>query len=770
MVIAYIYKVKRLLLFLFVATQLFCFGSDDYNIKLISQTNNTLIVEFNLQNYRLSKIDASDPYLYQNFIVNGGVTLLKTGEPELLKFTSNIQLPNIGSTSYSILETEFLELENINITPSKGNLYRNIDPNSIPFIEGPVYSYNTDFPNNLLTMGNPYIQRDIRGQTLSFIPFKFNPIKKTVKVYKKIKIEISFNPNITGKNEIKIPVRRKIAEETNLIYNRRYLNYSNSRYNPLGQDGKMLIIAPSEYLSDLHALISWKRKSGVDVEIVNVDDIGNNETNIYNYVRNYYNQNPDFLYLLLVGDHNDVASYNAGSTWMSETKWSDSKYGLVSNSNDWYPDVYVGRFSPSNSNDLNTMIQKNLEYEVTPLISDYYQNALGIGSNEGNGYGDDGEADWQHLRNIRTDLLNFGYQNVYEFYDGSHGGEDQSGNPNSSIISNALNSGVSLFNYTGHGNINSCATGNFTSTDVNSATNSGKYPFVISVSCNNGTFTSGTCISEVWQRASHLNSPTGSIAAAGSSILMSWAPPMATQDEIVDILVESYPYNKVQTIGSLFYSGQMKMLDDYPNAGKEVIETWILFGDPTTFFRSKTPSDFIVSHDEEQDLGVSSLSVFCDEQDAKVTLWNGDSLIGKTNVLNGQADFIFDSIKQIDTLEIIISAYNKTPYFGNLRIISPDINPVSNFTDFLFGPNPLGSDFQLSLIFELNEDQEVIFEIFNALGQKIYKQTETLSSGFYGPDRTPLVLNLNKINLKTGIYSFSTNINSTQYVKQLFVP
>ena len=772
MVIAYIYGVKRLLLFLFTAIQLLCFGADDYNIKLISQTNNTLIVEFNLQNYRLSKIDTSDPYLYQNFIVNGGVPVLKIGEPELLKFTSNIQLPNTGSTSYSILETEFFELENIYITPSKGNLYRNIDPNSIPLVEGPVYSYNTDFPNNLIIMGKPYIQRDVRGQTLSFIPFKFNPSKKTVKVYKKIKIEISFNPNISGKNEIKLPVRRKIAKETNLIYNRRYLNYVSPRYNSLGQDGKMLIIAPSEYISDLDALISWKRKSGVDVEIVNVDDIGNNEINIYNYVRNYYNQNPDFLYLLLVGDHNDVASYNAGSTggWMSETKWSDSKYGLVSNSNDWYPDVYVGRFSPSSSNDLNTMIQRNLEYEVTPLVSDYYQNALGIGSNEGNGYGDDGESDWQHLRNIRTDLLNFGYQNVYEFYDGSHGGEDQSGNPNSSIISNALNSGVSLFNYTGHGDINSCATGNFTSSHVNSATNSGKYPFVISVSCNNGTFTSGTCISEVWQRASHLNSPTGSIAAAGSSILMSWAPPMATQDEIVDILVESYAHNKVQTIGALFYSGQMKMLDDYPNAGKEVIETWILFGDPTTFFRSKTPSDFTVSHDEEQGFGVSSLSVFCDEQDAKVTLWNGDSLIGKTNVLNGQADFIFDSIQQIDTLEIIISGYNKIPYFGNLRTTSPDIKPVSNYTDFLFGPNPLGSDFQLSLIFELNEDQEVIFEIFNTLGQKIYKQTETLSSGFYGPDQTPLVLNLNNINLKTGIYSFSTNINGIPYVKQLFVP
>ena len=212
----------------------------------------------------------------------------------------------------------------------------------------------------------------------------------------------------------------------------------------------------------------------------------------------------------------------------------------------------------------------------------------------------------------------------YEFYDGTHGGEDANGNPNPSVISNAVNNGVSLFNYTGHGDLNTCITGNFSSSHINSASNNGKYPFVISVACNNGTFTSGTCISEVWQRASHLGSPTGAIAAAGSSILMSWAPPMATQDEIVDILVESYSDNQMHTIGALFYSGQMKMLDDYPNYGKEVVETWVLFSDPTTLFRSKTPDDFIVTHSDEEEVGVTSLTVFCDE-DAKVTLWNGDS-------------------------------------------------------------------------------------------------------------------------------------------------
>ena len=67
------------------------------------------------------------------------------------------------------------------------------------------------------------------------------------------------------------------------------------------------------------------------------------------------------------------------------------------NSNDWYPDIYVGRLSPSNLTTLNIMLQRNLEYDITPDTSSYYKRAIGLGSNEGAGYGDDGEADWQHL-------------------------------------------------------------------------------------------------------------------------------------------------------------------------------------------------------------------------------------------------------------------------------------------------------------------------------------------------------------------------------------
>ena len=54
-----------------------------------------------------------------------------------------------------------------------------------------------------------------------------------------------------------------------------------------------------------------ERESGLEVELVDITAIGNNQSSIYNYVRSYYNQSTDFLYLLLVGDHNKVASYNA---------------------------------------------------------------------------------------------------------------------------------------------------------------------------------------------------------------------------------------------------------------------------------------------------------------------------------------------------------------------------------------------------------------------------------------------------------------------------
>lgn len=757
------------LIFALFLTGVFIAQEPIFNI--LEKQENALIVEFTLPDYQLFDHKTIDGVMHQKLLSRDAAAILKKGHPEVLKFTTNIQMPNKGVSSIDVLSTSNSTKSNIHLIPSKGNLYRNINPDDVPFEKAEIYYQNKYFPGSLTIGSTPYIQRDIRGQTITVFPFQYNPVLKNLIISNKVVFKVNFDTKMTGENELDVTRKSSFNVHLEESYKRRYLNYEPKRYTSLGEEGSMLIISPSDYMSNLSSYIEWKRQAGFEVEVVDIATIGNNQNSIYNFVRNYYQQNPDFLYLLLVGDHQKISAYHCGTTggWMSEIKWSDSKYSLISNSNDWYPDIYVGRMSPTNLSTLDIMINRNLEYDMNPEISDYYKKAIGLGSNEGAGYGDDGEADWQHLRNIRTDLLNFGYTDVYEFYDGTHGGADANGNPNSNMVSNAVNAGVGLFNYTGHGDQNTCITGNYNSTHINNSSNNGKYPFVISVACNNGTFTTGTCISETWQRASNLGTPTGAIASAGSSILMSWAPPMATQDEIVDILVESYANNQMRTLGGLFYSGQMKMLDDYSGSdGREVIETWVFFGDPSTMIRSDIPQNVDVTHLTEDFVGINSLMVNSNTEDAVVTLKSNDSIIAKSVIQNGQALLQFSTIDTPDTLEVALSAYNKIPYFGQF-IVKSLVIPYGNAEELLIGPNPVDENGRLHLIFELESDQQVNISIYNNLGQLVFENNQDMNEGFYGPNYTDLSIDLNKIGVNTGQYIITAKFNGQTFSKPFFV-
>ena len=201
---------KKLICLFFLFTFLFSFGKNQFKINLVSKSENSLIIDFELENFELLSVKELKNEFFQKLIVEGGVSTLTKGDPELLKFSSNIQLPHKGISNFSIISTDFTELENVNIVPSKGNLYRNIDPKTVKLQKGISYSIDSDFPNQLFYLGNPYIHRDIRAQTINFIPFGFNPIKKTLKIYNKIRVEISFLNREVGVNELNISSKNSI--------------------------------------------------------------------------------------------------------------------------------------------------------------------------------------------------------------------------------------------------------------------------------------------------------------------------------------------------------------------------------------------------------------------------------------------------------------------------------------------------------------------------------------------------------------------------------
>lgn len=280
--------------------------------NVLEKQENALIVEFTLPAYQLFDFKSLNGEMHQKIMAREAVAILKKGFPEVLKFSTNVQMPNKGVSSINILSTSNVIKSNINLIPSKGNLYRNVNPDDIPFEKAEVYNQNNLYPGSLAIGNTPYIQRDVRGQTITIFPFQYNPVLKDLTISNKVVFKINFDTKITGENEME--VARKSAHNTHLeeIYKRRYLNYEPKRYTSLGEEGTLLIISSSDYMSSLSSYIEWKRQAGFEVEVVDIATIGNNQNSIYNYVKNYYQQNPDFLYLLLVGDHQKINAYNCG--------------------------------------------------------------------------------------------------------------------------------------------------------------------------------------------------------------------------------------------------------------------------------------------------------------------------------------------------------------------------------------------------------------------------------------------------------------------------
>jgi hypothetical protein len=228
------------------------------------------------------------------------------------------------------------------------------------------------------------------------------------------------------------------------------------------------------------------------------------------------------------------------------------------------------------------MVERSIMYE-TGLKGAWFDRAMGIASDQGAGHGDDGEADFEHMRNIRDVLLGWNLTEIGEFYDGSQGGEDLAGNPTPEDIASYLNSGASIINYTGHGSTTSWGTSGFSNANIDNLTNDDKLPFIFSVACINGNFTNSTSFSEAWLRATNpsTGNPVGAIGFYGSTINQSWTPPMEAQDAFNDMLItESYP-----SYGALVYSASSAMMDAYGSAdnedGTDMFLTWTLFGDPS---------------------------------------------------------------------------------------------------------------------------------------------------------------------------------------------
>lgn len=646
------------------------------SINLVSSTIDNSVVHFSFKGYYLNPVATA----VENSVIvslEGATPILRKGAPDLPKLTTSLIIPNLAEMEAHIISSQYTDYQNIVIAPSKGNLTRDIDPATVPFTYGEAYAANANFPGKLAATNEPYIMRDFRGQTLIVYPFQYNPVTKTLRVYYDLTVELKkisnhgINPLTTGS-----PVHKAVKEFSD-IYAHQFLNYSPSKYTPTEEEGSMLIISYGPFLQAMQPFVNWKISKGIPVDIVDVASIGNSGA-IKSYLQNYY-QEHGMAFVLLVGDNQQVP------TFMSANGASDNAYTYVAGV-DHYNDFLIGRFSAENVQDVTTQVNKVLYYEINPsTTSNWFASCIGIGSDQGPG--DDNEYDYQHIRGLQSLCGSYTYSSLYELFDGSQGGLDAAGNPSPSQVGEDINQGASVILYCGHGSQTSWGTSGFSNSNVNNLTNTGMLPFIWSVACVNGDFTNGTCFAEAWLRAHNGENLTGAVATMMSTINQSWNPPMEGEDEMVNILVESYSNNIKRTFGGLSVNGLSKMIDTYAAGGESMADTWVLFGDPSIVVRTAMPQIITATHDPTTFIGMNQFQLSCPVDGALACITMNNVILGTALVSNGIATINYPGpLSAIDTLKLVITKYNYIPYITTVPIIAASGPYVAYQTFYINDP------------------------------------------------------------------------------------
>ncbi|MBV5267587.1 MAG: hypothetical protein JZU67_03560, partial [Burkholderiaceae bacterium] len=231
------------------------------------------------------------------------------------------------------------------------------------------------------------------GQTLMAYPFQYNPVTKTLRVYYNLTIELYKSSEAAINPLPQIIQDKKIPQDFQSVYQHQFMNFDAMSYSPLADYGNLLVICYGPFMSAIEPYVNWKRAEGYHTELINKDSVGNTAAKIKTFIANYYNTK-GLTHVLLVGDGAQVPTNTGGNLGGP----SDNAYGYTVGT-DHYADVFIGRFSAENLAQVQTQVQRTLEYEQNPqfLTDDWYTSVIGIASDQGPG--DDGEMDYQHIRN-----------------------------------------------------------------------------------------------------------------------------------------------------------------------------------------------------------------------------------------------------------------------------------------------------------------------------------------------------------------------------------
>ena len=619
-------------IYILIVSLLSLIYSNSFSIK--DKTENYSIYQFNIGSIAIENKSEFD---YIQAETSGRTQQI--GAPDLPTYSFNYSIDRNKNYDIQYIINEFEIYENIELYPVQP--LEKVGEEKFFTRDTELFSSTSIFPlNNLHSK-----RMSMRGYELlsiEIIPFEYDFESKELKVY--TDIDIIINETTNRISETNIP-RSKTFET---MYLNQVINDQDYEDTRNFQTPSILYICGGdiESTSYFETLVNWRKQQGYIVYTASLTETGSSTGSIKDYIDNAYNnwENPP-EHVCLIGDANGslyVPTYtvSGGSGWGGPAAQGegDFPYTLLEG-NDLFPEMTVGRISIRSTSEFVTILNKIIGYEKNYANDTEWLNTISL-------VGDPYDS------GISTVITNEYIEQLVEI----HGGIDNintkySGNNYDDWMRDEINNGTAYLNYRGFYGFSG-----FTSNDVNQLNNGYKLPFIATLTCGTGSFsTETTCMTESLFRAGTSVSPKGAVAIIGTAQSYTHT----AFNNIIDMgIFDGIFLHEVPTAGEAVVYGKLAINEIYPqNPGDNcyLFSTWNnLLGDPLTHLWTSPPQTLIVEHDQMLINGSTNFQVNIIDvhgnpiEEVIVTLINSDYdtdglFMSVLTDINGVADFAIDN-------------------------------------------------------------------------------------------------------------------------------
>jgi len=479
------------------------------------------------------------------------------GLPILPQKTYTLSLPtNVQNISVSVTNTSYITTSlTSHILPCQ----EDVDKSNPVFnysVNSTYYSSSGGAFNATYAISDTFDVHGVKGVSLSIMPFTYDPAKKRLTILQRATVNISYTCDSLGDSSYTVS---PVWDD--------YLSRFFDNYTPTIRDntsaGRYLIITHPMFANTIQQFADYKRNIGYDVEVVSTGDTGVTPEQVKQVILTKYINfftRPDFV--LLVGDHQHIPAAAGDATMNNiDNPITDMSYSLLVGS-DKYADVFLGRWSVTDTGQLKTIVNKTISMEMK--LPKYDKKAKFLAGDATTGY--ERKSFKKSHNAVIEDYFNpngYSCQRLYQV--------------NSTAAQNALNDNPLLYIYSGHGDTNMWAGITFNMTQsIISNSNHDTYPISFAYACRTGNFAVSTCIGESWLRLR-----SGGVCYIGCSVNSK-----TNTDEVLEKKMLGAIYFNNNHIGSIFALSIKEFKNSFvwwagAKTKERYMKAYNLLGDPT---------------------------------------------------------------------------------------------------------------------------------------------------------------------------------------------